>query len=235
MKKTIITLSLLSCVGLGGFLTNSVKKDIENGDFPISTISKKIDNATITNEGYDTSKLPLSVLKYFIDIPAPEKNSFLFDYPYESFTKNVYRIKGDSYAHSYAFENANKHPLNTSLKKKLFKLSSSFLDKNGIEKIYRSKNSNVMLSSYIVEFENKRTISEIYRYTSQILFDNKNNSNILKEIDLLNNYVNTEAKYKRFNFVFTSKSNGFVLRHLVSEHLENNKPQKSQFRIVYRK
>lgn len=234
MKKTILTLSLISCCAVAGFfLVEKVNNDLKEGKFPTSVVSKEIEGATISYVGYDTDKFPLSILKYVVDFPESEKQNFLFDY--DSFNKKVYRIKGDSFAQTYTFDDADKHPINKQVKKTLFKLSSSFLDRKDVNRIYRSNNSNIMMSSYIIEFENKKSISEIYRYTSQILPNNENNSNISEEIDVLDGYVNTNAKYKRFNFVFSSKNNGFVLRQLVSKHLENNKPKKSEFKIVYKK
>lgn len=235
MKKTIITISLLSCFGFGGYITHKINHDIGTGVYPKSNIIDSEYNADINQIGYDTSTLPLSLLKHIIDIPENETKSITFKYDKDGYSKNVYSIKGDSFAHSYSFDDFKNNEINKETKSLFFKMSSEFLDKDGINRIYRSNTSNIMMVSYILEFEKETSVAEIFRYTSQILKSDENKSNILKEINLLSKYVDLDSKYKRVNLTFNSNTKGFVLRHLVSEHLESNLPEKTEYRLVYKK
>lgn len=237
MKNTIIAVSLIASVGFASFLTYKFDQDIKTGKYPTSFITKNIGNVEISYQGYNTTQLPLSILKYVIDIPKDTKQSFKFNYTHheKDYSKNVYSIKGDSYALSYKFEDPNKHSINKDIKSKFFKMSSNFFDKTGVKRIYRSNTSSIAQISYIVEFEKEQSISDLYRYTSHFLTNDENISNTSKELEFLSKYVDLSTKYKKLNLVFSNNDQGFVLRNLVSKRLDDNKPQKSEYRVVYKK
>lgn len=236
MKKKLTVSALAIAICLGYFLTNKIKNDIQDGTIKPIAKTKTIENVDVVYKDYEKDSFPLNFAKYFIDFPEVDKknDTYIFKNEKDDFRKSVYKIKGDSYAMSYTFGNPENNQINKNTKSKFFKMSSAFLDKNNVKKIYRAKTSNVMLVSYIVEFEKEVSVSEIFGYTSQIINDSENNSNVLKEIDFLNQYVNWDNKYKRVNLTFSNNQKGFVLRNLVSEKLEDSVDTRLN-NIVYRK
>lgn len=233
MKKLIIGTSLfLLSSGMILFLENKLNEDFENGKISKEIITETVGQNSVSFLDYKYDNFLTKTYKLFKE-PKPLKKEYKFIFKSDEYIKKeVYFIKNDSLTISYDFE--KNSPIEKDLKKQIFKNRFKMFKNEEVLKIYKDKNSNIMQSSYLIEFKEPKEISYFYEYTSQFRKKNENKMKVFSEISFISNYRTLKNKYKRVNIVFSNKDNGLLFRNLVSENLDNTEVNDS-FNLIYEK
>lgn len=239
--KTIVFLALSATLvgSLGYILTEKVKTDFENGNLQIEKKQDSNEDGFYVN--YDAYVFKDPITKFYSNYLTPKKLKSRYDFNFENsedyLKKQVYTIKGDSKAISYTFEKGNKvhDSFQKSFKKKVYLQKPDFLKSEEVNKIYRSKASNVMQADYIVEFKAPKTAEEMYVYTESVIKTNKNVTDVTETDFILKYNLNSgflsEATYKRLNISISFGSGKMVVRNFVANRIEKNEIRSPYSRI----
>ncbi len=233
MKKLIIGSSLvLLSSAMILFLEDKLNEDFENGRISKEMITETVGKNSVSFLDYKYDNFLTKTYKLFKD-PKPLKKEYKFIFKSDQYlNKEVYFIKNDSLTISYDFEKGSV--IEKDLKKQVFKNRFKMFKNEEVSKIYKDKNSNIMQSSYLIEFKEPKEISYFYEYTSQFRKKDENKMKVFSEISFISNYRTLKNKYRRVNIVFSNKDNGLLFRNLVSENLDNTEVNKS-FNLIYEK
>tara|TARA_Y100001960_G_scaffold317260_1_gene385375 strand:+ start:28296 stop:29003 length:708 start_codon:yes stop_codon:yes gene_type:complete len=230
--KLVTGLAVIS-VALLSVLNNKLSSDFENGELPIKTFTETEEDLSVSYTNYDYNNF---LTKTYKILKEPKKINNDYKYTFKSddyLKKEVYFIKNDSLAMSYSFEK-NKNKYEKEVKKQVFKKRFKMFKREDVSKIYYNNNSNFMQTSYLIEFENPKSVMELYEYTSQFKLKNEKKMKVFRELSFISMYENKKNKYKRLNLVYSNKNNGYIWRNLVSEHLDAN-PVNQNFELIYKK
>lgn len=231
MKKLIIGSSLvLLSSAMIFFLEDKLNEDFENGRISKEIVTETVGENSVSFLDYKYDNFLTKTYKTFKD-PKPLKKEYKFIFKGDEYiSKEVYFIKNDSLTISYDFEKDSE--VEKDLKKQIFKNRFKMFKNEEVLKIYKDKNSNIMQSSYLIEFKEPKEISYFYEYTSQFRQKDENKMKVFSELSFISNYRTLKNKYKRVNIVFSNKDNGLLFRNLVSENLDNAEVNQS-FNLIY--
>lgn len=230
--KLVTGLAVIS-VALLSVLNNKLSNDFEKGELPTKTFTETKGEMSVSYTDYDYNNFLTKTYKNFKD-PKKIKNDYKYTFKSDNYlNKEVYFIKNDSLAMSYSFEE-NKNEYEKEVKKQVFKKRFKMFKREDVSKIYYNNNSNFMQTSYLIEFENPKSVMELYEYTSQFKLKNEKKMKVFRELSFISIYENKKNKYKRLNLVYSNKNNGYIWRNLVSEHLDTN-PVNQNFELIYKK
>lgn len=230
--KLVTGLAVIS-VALLSVLNNKLSNDFENGELPTKTFTETEGDMSVSYTDYDYNNFLTKTYKNF-KVPKKIKNDYKYTFKSDNYlNKEVYFIKNDSLAMSYSFEE-NNNEYEKEVKKQVFKKRFKMFKRDDVSKIYYNNNSNFMQTSYLIEFENPKSVMELYEYTSQFKLKNEKKMKVFRELSFISIYENKKNKYKRLNLVYSNKNNGYIWRNLVSEHLDTN-PVNQNFELIYKK
>lgn len=230
--KLVTGLAVIS-VALFSVLNNKLSSDFENGELPTKIFTETEEGMSVSYTDYDYNNFLTKTYKNFKE-PKKINNDYKYTFKSDNYlNKEVYFIKNDSLAMSYSFEE-NKNEYEKEVKKQVFKKRFKMFKRDDVSKIYYNNNSNFMQTSYLIEFENPKSVMELYEYTSQFKLKNEKKMKVFRELSFISIYENKKNKYKRLNLVYSNKNNGYIWRNLVSEHLDAN-PVNQNFELIYKK
>jgi len=233
MNLKLVSGLVVISVALLSVLNNKLSNDFESGELPKKILTKTEGKMSVSYTDYDYNNF---LIKFYKKLKEPKKINNNYKYTFKSdnyLKKEVYFIKNDSLAMSYSFDK-NKNEYEKEVKKQVFKKRFKMFKREDVSKIYYNNNSNFMQTSYLIEFEDPKSVMELYEYTSHFKLKNEKKMKVFRELSFISIYENKKNKYKRLNLVYSNKNNGYIWRNLVSEHLDAN-PVNQNFKLIYKK
>jgi hypothetical protein len=241
MKGILIGTSAIISIGLLGGLSYMVKKDFDNSNIPIERINITENELNLSYNEYDLDKRFLhSLYSNVFSIEEIEDKNPIYSFENKfNENKEVYTVRGDSIAITYKFNEKNLEEKNkfNKFKKDVYKKKLSGMLNSNVDSIYISKTSNIMQTAYIVEFKEPMSINDIFKYTSNIVENDKleteKEAKFIKEHNGLVELYDSTSKYKRVNVSFSFSGNKAIIRNLVSEKQDLNEVNQT-YQLIFK-